>query len=175
MAQGVSGGLVDPGVQGGHVYIQDLLPWASLMVKCHGASASTKKSISRLKRRCRGERRKKRGNRRGRLDLALPLALPLHHHLITGMTQSFQFSLSGFIQFSQGPVRVGPILPPALVFVTGRATVPQTPHELEHNGWLHDQSVHKFFPWSRSHFLLTAISNVLDGLRIQSLLVCELL
>ena len=41
--QGVPGCLVDPGVQGRHIHVQDLLPWASLMVKSHGPGTSAKK------------------------------------------------------------------------------------------------------------------------------------
>ena len=49
MAQGVPGGLVDPGVKGGHIDVKDLLPWVSLMVKGHSPSSSTKEGISGLK------------------------------------------------------------------------------------------------------------------------------
>ena len=49
MAQGVACGLVDPGVQGGHIHVKDLLPWVNMMVKGHSAGSSTKEGISGLK------------------------------------------------------------------------------------------------------------------------------
>ena len=49
MAQGVPGGLVDPGIKGGDIDVKDLLPWVSVMVKGHGPSSSTEEGISGLK------------------------------------------------------------------------------------------------------------------------------
>ena len=62
-------------------------------------------------------------------------------------------------------VRVGPILSPALVFVTSRATVPQTPHELKDNVGLDgvNESIHKFMLLSSGYLLFSAIANVFDG------------
>ena len=49
MAQWIPGGLVDPGVQGGHIDVKDLLPWVGFMEKGHSTGSSAKEGISGLK------------------------------------------------------------------------------------------------------------------------------
>ena len=81
MAQWVAGGLVDPGVQGGHIHIEDLLPWVSFMVECHSASPSAKESIARVKGWSGSQRGKERRDRRSRVNLLFPRTLPFDHRL----------------------------------------------------------------------------------------------
>ena len=83
MTQWIAGGLVDPGVQGRHIHVKDLLPQVNVrfMVKCHGTGSSAKEGIAGLKGWCGSHRRKKRGKRRCRGDLLFPLALPLDNDL----------------------------------------------------------------------------------------------
>ena len=81
MAQWIALGLVDPGVQGGHIDVKDLLPWVSLMVKGHSTGSSTKEGIAGLKGWSGSQRRKERRDGGCRVNALFPLAFPLNNDL----------------------------------------------------------------------------------------------
>ena len=51
--------------------------------------------------------------------------------------------------------------------------MPQAAHELKDNGWVHNETIHKFLSLTSVHFLLPAIADMMDGLCVKRLLVSE--
>ena len=51
--------------------------------------------------------------------------------------------------------------------------MPETAHKFKDNGWVHDESIHKFLSLASTYFLFPTVSDVLDGLCVKGLLVSQ--
>ena len=51
--------------------------------------------------------------------------------------------------------------------------MPEAAHKFKHDGWVHNETIHKFLSCASTDFLFPAIADMMDGVRVKGLLVSQ--